>query len=387
MTLDHLWIDPSFGASGDMILGALIALGADSEAITRQLAQLGVHGLSVTAHSDQRCGLSCTRATVSVPVASAEHRSWSSIDALIAGVAGLPAAVEAGARATFRRLAEVEANIHGTSIDDVHFHEVGAHDSIADIVGAWTAWFLLGSPSVSVGRFGLGHGTVRAAHGQLPLPAPAVVDLLLNWPTRPVGVEMETVTPTGAALLTTMATDHDSAPPAGTIVAVGRGGGRSDPASHPNVVTAIACQTEHRPGLETLVELTTNVDDVTAEVLAYTIERCLEHGAADAWNTPIVMKKGRAGQLLTVLCHVADADGLRELVLGETGSLGIRQRTVERYAADRRFRTVDVLGQSIRVKEGPNGTKPEFDDCAAAARALNLPLREIQAKALEAFAP
>ncbi len=367
-----------------MILGALIALGADSAAITEQLAQLGVDEFSVTAETDQRCGLSCTRATVSVPVDNAEHRSWSWIDGLIEG-AGLPANVVSGARATFRRLAEVEAHVHATSIDDVEFHEVGAHDAIADIVGAWIGWHLLGSPSVSVGRFGLGHGTVKAAHGQLPLPAPAVVDLLLQWPTRPVGVEMETVTPTGAALLTTMATHHDSAPPAGTIVGVGRGGGRRNPESHPNVVTAIASQTEHVTGLETMMELTTNVDDVTAEVLAYTVERCLEQGAADAWTTPIVMKKGRAAQMLTVLCKPTDAETLRQLVMRETGSLGVRQQTVERHARDRQIHEVDVLGHAIRIKAGPDGAKPEFDDCAAAARALNLPLRQIQAQALTAF--
>lgn len=384
MSVHHLWIDPSFGASGDMILGSLISLGAESSAITVQLASLGITGLAVSAENVQRCQLSCTRAVVSAPQADATHRPWSAIDGLIAA-ADLPPEVATGARSTFRRLAEVEARIHGTSIDEVHFHEVGAHDALADIVGAWVGWHLLGAPTVSVGAFGLGHGTVDAAHGQLPLPAPAVVDLLAGWPVRPLTIEMETVTPTGAALLTTMATHCDPAPPAGRIVATGRGAGGRDPDGYPNVVTVIALEPSVGAGLTTLMELTTNLDDVNAEVLAYTIERCLEEGAADAWTAPIGMKKGRAGHQLTVLCRPTEVETLRSLVLRETGSLGVRQRTVDRFAADRRFHTVEVLGHTIRIKTGPHGAKPEYDDCVLLARAVGLPLRQIQAAALDAL--
>ncbi len=382
--MDHLWIDPSFGASGDMILGSLMSLGADSSAITAQLASLGIEGLAVSAENVQRCQLSSTRAVVSAPEVDAQHRPWSAIDGLIAA-ADLPPEVATGARSTFRRLAEAEASIHGTSIDEVHFHEVGAQDALADIVGAWIGWHLLGAPTVSVGAFGLGHGTVQAAHGQLPLPAPAVVELLAGWPVRPLDIEMETVTPTGAALLTTMATHRDPAPPAGTIATAGRGAGGRDPDGYPNVVTAIALASSGGPELTTMMELTTNLDDVNAEVLAHTIERCLEDGAADAWTAPISMKKGRAGQQLTVLCQPAEAEGLRSLVLQETGSLGVRQRMVHRFAADRRFHTVEVLGHPIRIKTGPFGSKPEYDDCALVARAAGLPLRHIQAAALDAL--
>jgi uncharacterized protein (TIGR00299 family) protein len=367
-----------------MILGALISLGADSSAISTQLAELGVDGLAISTEGVQRCKLSCTRVLVSVPTDGTSHRSWSSIDTLIASSALTPAVVS-GARATFRRLAEVEANIHDSAIDEVHFHEVGAHDAIADIVGTWIGWDLLGAPRVSIGNFGLGHGRVQAAHGELPLPAPAVVELLAGWPVRPLDVDMETVTPTGAALLTMMAADHDAGPPAGTIVRAGRGAGGRDPEGHPNVVTAIALATAAQADLETMAELTTNVDDVTAEVLAFTIERCLEDGAADAWITPIIMKKGRPGQQLTVLCRPAQIEDLRSRVLQETGSLGIRHTTVERYAVARRSHTVEVDGHRVRIKVGPDGAKPEFDDCAAAARVLGRPVREVQTGALKVF--
>ena len=382
--MTHLWFDPSFGASGDMIIGAFLALGVEEEQLNDGLAVLDLD-LRVRQTNELRCGLQSTRAIVEVPGEQHHHRSWSSIDQLLTN-SGLPEPVVDGARSTFRRLGEVEASIHGTTIDEVHFHEVGGLDAIADIVGAWICWNLLGQPEVSVGAFGLGYGTVRAAHGELPLPAPAVGSLLEGFRTRPVNAQMETVTPTGAAVLTTMAAVQLNAPPAGRLLTNGRGAGGKDPKDHPNVVTAIRVSA---PGVsasaEAMLELSTNVDDVTAEVLAYTIQRCLDEGAADAWTTPIVMKKGRSAQMLTVLCDAHLANGLRSIVMSETGTLGVRQRPVDRFASPRQMITVEVRGHSIRIKVGPHGAKPEFDDCAAAARALNLPLRQVQSEALDAI--
>ncbi|NNE97236.1 MAG: nickel pincer cofactor biosynthesis protein LarC [Acidimicrobiales bacterium] len=384
MAVDQLWIDPSFGASGDMIIGALIDLGAPPDRVADTVRGVGIDGFSMACETVERGGLRCARATIEVPADEVAHRSWSTIDAMI-GSASLPPSVSKGARQSFRRLGEVEAAIHQEPIDQVHFHEVGALDAIVDIVGAWVAWHLLGEPIVTVGTFGLGHGTVDAAHGELPLPAPAVAELLRGWPSRGVDIDMETVTPTGAAILTTMAQASSPSMPAGTISATGRGAGARNPNRHPNIVTAIFSTRADGPETTAMVELASNVDDVSAEVVAYTIERCLAEGAADAWATPILMKKGRPAHTLTVLCSGALADRLRSVLQLETGSLGVRQRIVERHAAERHNVQVEVDGHSIAVKVGPDGAKPEYEHCAAAARALDEPLRSVQARALEAF--
>lgn len=381
--MTHVWIDPSFGVSGDMMIGTFLALGVSEAELNEQLALLDL-GLSVRHTAELRCGLMSTRAMVEVADEHHHHRTWTSIDQMLEA-SGLAEAAVQGARATFRRLGEVEAAIHGTTIDEVHFHEVGGLDAIADIAGAWICWDLLQQPSVSVGPFGLGHGTVAAAHGELPLPAPAVAALLEGWETRPVQAQMETVTPTGAAILTTMAAEQQLAPPAGVIMTGGRGAGGKDPSGHPNVVSALQLEESGPEVTEALVELSTNIDDVTPEVTAYTIQRCLDAGARDAWARPITMKKGRPAHQITVLCSPAQADDLRSIVMTETGTLGVRLTPVRRWAADRKTETVHVRGHSIRVKFGPHGAKPEFDDCATAARAVNLPLRQIQSEALDAI--
>ncbi len=385
--MNDLWFDPTFGASGDMILGAFLALGVDEQLLNDHLGRLGIDGLEVRASPELRNELSATRAEIRMPDEDHHvHRAWSQIDQLIA-TANLPDGVEFGARHTFRRLGETEASIHGTTIDEVHFHEVGGLDAIADIVGSWIAWHLLGEPNVAVGTFGLGSGTVMASHGRLPLPAPAVVELLKGWSTRPLhGAEMETVTPTGAALLTSMAAEQGPHPAAGVITGVGRGCGGRDPDSHPNVLTAITVDTGERKFVPTpMVELVTNVDDVTPEVLAWVVERCLAEGAADAWIAPIVMKKGRPAHTVNVLCSADVAESLRTIVMAETGSLGIRQRTVERFAVERTFETVVVQGQEIRIKIGPHRAKPELANCLRAAHILRMPLHEVQRRAMEEF--
>ena len=381
--MKHLWFDPTFGVSGDMMIGAFLSLGVPEDKVNEQLAQLQLD-LAVRNTTELRCGLHSTRAIVEVPSEQHHHRTWSSIDQMLA-TADLPEAVVEGARRTFRKLGETEAAIHGTSIDEVHFHEVGGLDAIADIVGSWICWDLLEQPEVSVGPFGLGYGTVMAAHGELPLPAPAVAALLTGWQTRPVHAQLETVTPTGAAILTTMASTQTLSPPAGLVKATGRGAGGKNPSNHPNVVSVVELTTGEAGAVEQMLELSTNVDDVTAEVLAYTVQRCLDEGAADAWTTPITMKKGRSAVTLTVLCEAANAAGLRAVVMSETGTLGVRQATVDRFAAARQTQTVQVRGHNIRIKVGPHGAKPEFDDCALAARALKVPLRQIQTEALDAI--
>ena len=397
-----LWIDPGFGASGDMLLGALLSLGAELDQITQGLERLGFDGWSVEQETVLRCGLSSTRAVVDAPP-STHHRSWSAIDQLIAD-ASLPDRVANGARSTFRRLGEVEAAQHGVEIDEVHFHEVGAVDAIVDIVGVWLALDQLDVASVSVGPVGLGHGSVRAAHGILPLPAPATVALLTGAPVRSLDIELETCTPTGAALLSTLG---EWGPlPDGVLVDSGRGAGGRNPATHPNVVTAIVLETaptkttsgdavaegegegEGEGEIEPVrsVILATNLDDTTPEVLGHTMQRLLESGADDAWVTPIIMKKNRPAHELNVLAAPELADRLRRLMALETGTLGVRVTLTTKHPLTRKTEEVVVRGGTVRIKVGPHSAKPEHDDLVALSTNTGVPIRLLADEARQAWA-
>ena len=404
----QLWIDPTFGASGDMLLGAFGGLLDDPLDALAPLQRLGIDGYEVSFETVVRCGLSSTRAVVVTddhhhdhhdhddddhePHDHRPHRRWSDIDAMLAG-SDLPDRVVAGARSTFRLLGEVEAAQHDVPIDDVQFHEVGAVDAIVDIVGAWLLFEKLRSGrsvSVTVGPVGLGHGVVKAAHGLLPLPAPATVALLKGKPTRPLDAAFETCTPTGAALLVSMA-DGWGPLPGGSLGRSARGAGGKDPAAHPNVVTAILVETAETDMIDEFavtdqrVVLETNVDDVSPEVLGHVIDEALRGGADDAWITPILMKKGRPAHEVKVLCRPELAALMVRLLMVETGTLGVRSRLVDRHAATRHTTTVEVHGHEVRVKVGPFGAKPEHDDLVRVAEATGRPLRQVAADAAAAF--
>jgi pyridinium-3,5-bisthiocarboxylic acid mononucleotide nickel chelatase len=254
-----LWVNPAVGVAGDMLLGALFDLGAPVEAVRGQLDRLGLPGWELRVGEVRRRGLRAVRAEVLADEGH-RHRPWTTIDGMLAG-AGLAAEVERGARATFRRLAEAEATVHGIDVDEVHFHEVGAVDAIVDIVGVWAARHSLGVAEVVAAPVGLGAGTVRAEHGLLPAPAPATLLLLVGSPTRPVDSPTETATPTGVALLVTMA-DRWGSLPAGTVAATGFGAGGRDPDSHPNVLNAVLTEADTARRVESVV-IETNLDDVT----------------------------------------------------------------------------------------------------------------------------
>lgn len=394
----QLWLDPSFGASGDMILGALFGLGVPLAAVIADLDGLAVEGWSVAVKPTMRSGLASTRALVTASD-DAEHRAWSTIDGLLAD-SSLPSDVSNGARRTFELLARVEAGIHQVDVDEVQFHEVGAIDAIIDIVGAWSALRHLDVDRVHAAPVGLGQGTVEAAHGTLPAPAPATLDLLRGLPVRAVATTSETVTPTGAALLATMV-DEWGPIPAGRLGTASRGAGGRDPATHPNVLGAVLITvaerqvatrrqpatdgTEHRgESTSDAVVLATNLDDVTAEVIGRTIDRLLEAGADDAWAVPVVMKKNRPGHELRVLSSPQLAPLLRALLFEETGTLGIRTGTVWKHRLERSTRAVTVRGVTIRIKVGPYGAKPEYEDLVAASDATGVPIRLLANEAIRA---
>jgi pyridinium-3,5-bisthiocarboxylic acid mononucleotide nickel chelatase len=380
-----LWLDPGFGASGDMLLGVLAGLLDDPARSLEPLSGLGLRGCDVRFERVVRGGLSASRAVVTTGE-SHHHRRWSDIDRMLAE-SPLSAPVIDGARRTFRALGEVEAIQHDVPIDDVHFHEVGALDAIVDIVGVWLLVEALrqrrAEPAmpVVVGPVGLGHGTVRAAHGILPLPAPATVALLRGRPTRPLDAEMETCTPTGAALLVTLA-ERWGPLPAGRLGPTARGAGGKDPHGHPNVVTAVLVECEGGPEradwrAESAVVLETNLDDVTPEVLAHAVERLLDLGVADAWIVPIVMKKGRPAHELRVLCDPELADRATALILAETGTLGVRRHVIAKQVAHRQTTTIMLRGHEIGIKQGPHGSKPEHADLVRLSAATGLSVRRL----------
>jgi uncharacterized protein (TIGR00299 family) protein len=375
------YVNCAAGVAGDMLLGALVDAGAGVAAVDEILAGLGLDGYRLTFERTQRGGIAADRAIVRSN-GEHEHRPVSEIRALLAR-AELPSAVRDNANRIFDALAEAEGAVHGVPAADVELHEVGAVDAIVDVVGVCAALHVLGVDRVVSSPLAMGHGTISAAHGSLPNPPPAVARLLTARGVPIVGVDttMELATPTGVAILVALA-DTFGALPAMTVDAVGYGAGRADPPGRPNVVqvlvgtpTATASPTP-RPG-RAAVALEVNVDDVTGEVLAHTIAALLAAGAHDAWATPIVMKKGRPAHTVAALADPSDLERLAAVLLAETGSLGLRATTVERWPQRRVDRTIDVDGQPIRVKVADGRAKPEHDDAVAAATALGRPLRDV----------
>jgi uncharacterized protein (TIGR00299 family) protein len=367
------------GVAGDMLLGALVDAGADASVVEDTVAGLGVAGWTLTFARTQRGGIAATHAVVEAE--GGAHRPVSEIRRLLDD-ADLIAGVRDRARRVFDTLAAVEAEVHGVPADEVVFHEVGAIDAIVDVVGVCAALDALGVDRVVSSPIALGHGTVRTSHGDLPNPPPAVARLLATRDVPIVGVDttMEISTPTGVALLVALA-DCFGALPAVAVESAGWGAGTADPAGRPNVVqvligTPAPAATAPRPG-RTAVVLEVNVDDVTGEVLAHTVAALLAAGAHDAWAAPIVMKKGRPAHTVAALVDPADVDRLATVLVAETGSLGLRATTVERWPQRRAEATIDVGGHPIRVKVAGGRAKPEHDDAVAAARALGRPLRDV----------
>lgn len=382
-----LWINPAVGVAGDMLVAALVDVGADLEVIRDLVDTVGLPDWTLEATPGARRGITATTVTVDAPDHD-HHRSWSTIDSMLAAAA-LPGPVRDGARGTFRRLAVAEASVHGIDVDAVHFHEVGAVDAIVDVVGAWSGWFDLGMPTVTSAPVGLGTGSAPMTHGTLSVPAPATLELLRGHPVAPVDAVGETATPTGAAILTELATGWGPMP-AGTIAAIGRGAGSWDPPTHANVVTVVIYEpatgsTGVHADVVDAVLVETTVDDVTPEVLGHLIDRALAVGADDAWILPATMKKHRPGHEVRVLCPPERLPAVRHLLASETGTLGLRESSVRKHELVRRTTEVVVGGHVIRVKVGPYGAKAEHDDVVVAATALGRPLRDVAADALAAL--
>ncbi|RLV48412.1 nickel pincer cofactor biosynthesis protein LarC [Nocardioides mangrovicus] len=353
------------GASGDMLLGALVGAGVPLPVLQDAVDAVAAEPITLREERVTRRGLAATRVHVDVGD-STTRRTWREIRELPLG---------RRAFATFERLAEAEAAVHATTPEEVHFHEVGALDAIADVVGVCAGLDHLGLEALVCSTVSVGGGFVDAAHGRLPVPAPAVVELLRGVPTSGGPLELELCTPTGAALLSANVTGWGAQPPL-EVRAVGTGAGGRDPESHANVLRLLVGEQSGAVLLET------NVDDLDPRVWPAAIEALLAAGASDAWLTPIVMKKGRPAHTLSVLVAPGRAEAVRRVVFEQTTSIGLRESTVAKHALQRQMVAVEVDGRSIAVKvardpAGVLNVQPEYEDVAAAARALGRPVKDV----------
>lgn len=381
-----LYLDCASGISGDMTVAALLDLGADVDVMMKGLESMKVPGWRAAAKKAMKGPLAGTAFRVEVDeTASGGDRSLPDIETLING-ADISEGAKILALSAFRKLAEAEAAIHGTTIEHVHFHEVGAADSIVDIVGAAIAVDQLAPDRIVVSPIAMSRGHVRCRHGLIPLPAPAALELAKGIPIRrpPMPITRELATPTGLALAKAFASEFGEMPE-GTVSAVGTGLGHAE-FPWPNVLRAILMETQDAQPTDQVVQLEANLDDMTAEAMAYVLESALSKGALDAWLVPIHMKKGRPGFIFTVLCKPDDEQACTALILRETSTLGVRRRNLERTILEREALTVTTRFGSIRCKiahyEGDPKIKPEYEDCSHAAREHNVPLSAVTNEAL-----
>ncbi len=389
------WVDASSGASGDMLLGALLGAGVPLPVLADAVAAVAPEHVALRPEAVTRHGFAATRCHVEV-AESGSHRTWHDIAALLAG-ADLAPGVRDRAHATFERLAVAEAAVHGTRPEDVHFHEVGALDAIADVVGVCAGLAHLGLTALVVSPVAVGSGRVRGAHGDMPVPPPAVAELLRGVPTHAGPVAMELCTPTGAALLTAHATGYGPQP-AMAVQQVGVGAGGRDPAGHANVLrlfvgdeAAGAARAsgpgEHGTVAPLLIE--TNVDDLDPRLWPNVIAALLDAGASDAWLTPIVMKKGRPAHTLSALVGGDRADAVRSAIFRQTSTIGVREIAIGKTALHREMRTVEVGGQVVHVKLALHhgqvvNAQPEYEDVAHVAALTGRPIKDVLAEAVSA---
>ncbi len=397
------FLDGSAGLAGDMVLGALVDTGLDLQVLRDVVAALDLPNVTVGAEQVMRGPLRATKVEVLVDGEPADgvpgssppehrthgHRTFEDIRARIAAASELPQAARDDATRVFRVLAEAEARVHGQTVEEVHFHEVGANDAMVDIVGTCVGLRHLGVTDVRVGPLPWSEGEVDTAHGRLPLPAPATLLLFEGLATFPSRAGYEQVTPTGAALARALVSGH--AVPAGFVVeTVGTGAGSFDAPERPNVVRlAIGRRTEEATPTDALL-LEANLDDATGQEVARAMEAVLAAGALDVWSVPVVMKKGRPGQVLSVLAAPADVARMEAILFAETPTLGVRRRAVARTVLARRHVVVTTAWGDVRMKVRalPHGEEatPEYDDCRRLADAHDVSLRRVLLAARQAYA-
>lgn len=374
------------GAAGDMILGALIDARLPAEELRAVLNTLPIDGYELSIERIDKQGFAATRFDVQLDRSKKQpHRHLADIRKIIEG-SSLSKPVQQRAVAVFERLAKAEARVHGTTVDQVHFHEVGAVDSVIDIVGACWAIERLRIDRVFCSPIPTGSGTVTCAHGVMPVPTPATAILLQGVPLAENDEPGELTTPTGAAILTELAESFGPLP-AMRIDHIGMGAGYREGKRRPNVLRVLVGSDVETPEMDRITVLEANLDDSTPEIVGHAIERLLAAGALDAYCLPIQMKKSRPGLLLTVLAEVPQAGALESIMFAETTTFGIRRHDVLRSKLSRRIETVDTRYGPLKVKIGGRGgcvvsVAAEYEDCRAAAAAHDVPLREVMSEAV-----
>jgi uncharacterized protein (TIGR00299 family) protein len=390
-SIRHAYFDCFSGISGDMVLGALVDAGADLRAIEADLRKLSLEGWSISASKVKRGEIFATHVKVETSEGH-HHRGLSIILQRIDNAKLAPRAAER-ARKIFTRLAEAEAKVHQQPIEQVHFHEVGAVDSIVDIVGAAIGFELLGIDEFTCSAFDVGAGQVQTAHGLLPVPAPAAAELLQGAPVFSSGIVKELVTPTGAAIATTLATRYAEIPKM-TLKAIGYGAGSADLKEKANVLrlligeSAVTEPAEYWDAPVTVIE--SNIDDMSPQIYGYFVERALEAGALDVFLSSAQMKKNRPGQLITILSEPPNVSRLIDLLFRETTTIGVRTHEVRRKTLARESVTVETPFGEVRMKISRmhgsvlNAT-PEYEDCRRIATQKNIPLKDVLAAATFQF--
>jgi uncharacterized protein (TIGR00299 family) protein len=384
------YFDGFSGISGDMVLGALVDAGCPLAEIESELKKIVLPGWSISAEKVKRGALVATH----VKVTAAEthhHRGYSMIADKIAAASLAPRAADRATR-IFKRLGEAEAKVHGVPLESVHFHEVGAVDSIVDIVGSAIGFELLGIDQFACSALNVGGGTVSTAHGILPVPAPATVDLLTGKPTYATSIMRELVTPTGAAIVSTLCDDFGKQPRM-NVSQIGYGAGTAELKEQPNVLRILigeAAEKEIAAWDEQITVIEANLDDMNPQIYGYFAEKALAAGALDVFATPVQMKKNRPGMLVTLLCAPTDADKLSDMLFSETTTIGLRSYEARRRVLAREAVTVKTPHGEVRMKVSRlNGhilnATPEFEDCRRVAEEHRVPLKQILSEAALAW--
>jgi uncharacterized protein (TIGR00299 family) protein len=376
-----VYFDCPSGASGDMILGALVDAGVPLEALRAELDKLGLAGWTLAAREVRRGAFRATKVDVVLDRSvRQQHRHLRDITGILEA-SGLAPAIAGPAARIFTRLAEAEARVHGSTVDEVHFHDVGAIDAIVDVTGAVAGLHLLGVESVHVSALPVGGGLVEGPHGRMPVPGPGTAELLRGFPVVDTGVRAELVTPTGAAILTTLAAGRGRMP-AMTVDRVGYGAGTADLPGTPNLLRCFVGTGAGAAGTETIVQVETTIDDMSPQLYEPLVERLFEAGALDVFLTPVIMKRSRPGTVLTALAPPGRADDLARVLFAESSTIGVRWTEMTRARLEREMVTVTTAYGAVPCKVSRLDGRvltvtPEFAEVVRIARDKALPVREV----------
>jgi pyridinium-3,5-bisthiocarboxylic acid mononucleotide nickel chelatase len=375
------YFDCFSGASGDMIMGSLLDAGLSLEHLREQIAKLGLSHYDIGVEKVVKKGIGGSQALITIDHHHHHHHRHLSHIRDIINNSGLPDTVKEKSKAIFQRLAEAEARVHRSEVEQVHFHEVGAMDSIIDVVGAVVGFNALGIEKIFCSPLHVGSGTVECAHGTLPVPAPATAELIKGRPVYSTGVVGELLTPTGAAILTTLSSDFGAMPPM-SVTSIGYGAGTLEPAI-PNLLRVVIGETEDESAdyeTEQAAVLETNIDDMNPQIYDYLIQKILKMGAMDVFLTCVQMKKNRPGTLLTLVCSLDKVKSFSDFLLKETTTIGLRWRVENRLKAFRKIETLETKFGPVRIKIAESSGEvinisPEYDDCKKIALENEIPLK------------